>query len=98
MIEKVTLNDFINAFKDCFRYNDYGSDGLKALFEYLEDVEAQTGEQMELDASQLYCEYRFYDTLQEFHRDYEGKYTCIEEIARDMVVIPVDGISFIVKH
>lgn len=48
---KRTINesDFINAFKSAEREEQFTKAGLKALFQMLEDLEIDTGEEYELD-------------------------------------------------
>lgn len=57
---KKTINfydfcDEFNHFED--RKNSFSYKGKKALFEYLEEYEESTGEQIELDIVALDCEY-----------------------------------------
>lgn len=61
---KQTINeyDFIDAFRKMDRYNTFGHDALKALFEYLEEYEESTGEEMELDVIALCGDFTQYDS------------------------------------
>jgi predicted ArsR family transcriptional regulator len=56
---KTTVNryDFKRAFADAGRKDQFSYDGLKALFEYLEQLEQDTGEELELDVIALCCDY-----------------------------------------
>ena len=56
---KTTVNryDFERAFSDAGRKDQFSYDGLKALFEYLEQLEQDTGEELELDVIALCCDY-----------------------------------------
>ena len=56
----VSLGDFRDAFRAYDRDN-FSHDGLKALFEYLEDYE-NGGEEMELDVIALCCDFSEYDS------------------------------------
>ena len=68
---KTTINfcEFTDAFKaispDNFTYS-----GLKALYEYLEEYEESTGEEIELDVIALCCDYSEYESLQEAYEEY----------------------------
>lgn len=53
----VSLYDFERAFADAGRKDQFSYEGLKALFEYLEDYEEQTGEEIEMDVIALCCDY-----------------------------------------
>lgn len=53
----VNLQQFRQAFFDMGRHNQFSSDGLRVLFEALEQYEDETGEETELDVIALCCEY-----------------------------------------
>ena len=59
---KNTLNfhQFHDQFKS-IRPDDFTYDGLRALFNYLEEYEEGTGEEIEFDAIALTCDYTEYD-------------------------------------
>ena len=56
---KTTVNqsEFIDAFHRYDRYDQFGYDALVSLFDYLEQMEEDTGEEMELDVIALCCDY-----------------------------------------
>ena len=56
---KTTVNqsEFIDAFHRYDRYEQFGYDALCSLFDYLEQMEEDTGEEMELDVIALCCDY-----------------------------------------
>ena len=56
------------------RPNNFSNTGLRALFDYLEDFEEDTGEEWEFDGIALCCEFTEYDDLDEF----KSNYTCEE--------------------
>lgn len=99
----LTYNDFERAFWDYDRYKDFGRDALEALWEYLEEYEESTGEEIELDVLALCCDYGAYDYLniaeefdnlveREENEDYED-YTerVLEELERTTSVIRYPG-------
>jgi hypothetical protein len=47
---------FMRAFKEC-RPDNFSYDGLKVLFEYLEEYEMDVGEELELDVIGLCCDF-----------------------------------------
>ena len=57
MHNQVTFSAFCDAFRDMDRDNQFSYAGKRALFDYLEDYEAGTGEPIELDIIALCCEY-----------------------------------------
>ena len=97
MKQTVNIYDFQRAFKTYDRDN-FSYDGLKALFEYLEEYEDDTGEELELDVIALCCDYTEYDSLKDFNDDYGTKYSEIEQVEDKTQVIPIDDNSFIIQQ
>jgi hypothetical protein len=91
------MYDFERAFKN-FERDNFSYDGLKALFEYLEEYEDSTGEEVELDVIALCCEYMEYDSLKEYNDDYGTKYSEIDAIQDDTTLIKIDDNSFIIQQ
>jgi len=69
MIQTINFNDFKDAFRTYNRYDDFGYDGLCVLFDYLEQLEEDTGEQIDLDVVALCCDYS-HSTVAELIQDY----------------------------
>lgn len=69
MKQTINFSQFCDAFsddrKDTFTYH-----GKQALFEYLEEYEEATGEEIELDIIALCCEYTEYENLKELQDNY----------------------------
>ena len=61
MKQTVNESDFIEAFRAHDRMANFGYAGLKVLFEYLEEMERSTGEELELDVVALCCDYSMLD-------------------------------------
>jgi len=64
---KKTINqiDFAQAFKDYGRENQFTIKALDILFDYLEQLESDLNEQMELDVIAICCDYTE-ETLKEW--------------------------------
>lgn len=58
----VSLYDFREAFRACGRAEQFSYEGLEVLFDYLEQYEDDTGEELELDVVALCCDY-YEDTV-----------------------------------
>ena len=87
----VTEADFKQAFRNHDRQENFTWEGLSALFDYLEDFERDTGEEIELDVIELCCEYTEYADLEDFHKDNNAEeYPTIDSIESDTTVIRVD--------
>jgi predicted ArsR family transcriptional regulator len=53
----VSLYDFREAFRQAGRAEQFSYEGLEVLFDMLESLEDDTGEEIELDVIALCCEY-----------------------------------------
>ena len=69
MHTQVTFSDFCNAFRNHDRDNQFSYAGKRALFEYFEAYEEDTGESLELDVIALCCDYTeaTYDEIAEMY-------------------------------
>lgn len=70
MIETINFSRFCDGFSDNYK-NKFSYEGKRALFDYLEDYEEDTGEQLEYDPVAFCCDYTEYtnfDELKEWHK------------------------------
>lgn len=65
----LTLSSFVQAFRTMNRAENFSYDGLEALFNYFEEIEDATGEEMELDVIAICCDYAE-STTEEIASDY----------------------------
>ena len=57
MIQTINLSDFRDAFRRYGRGEQFTPAALSLIFEYIEEYEQETGEQVELDVVALCCEW-----------------------------------------
>ena len=57
MKQSVNFSAFTSAFHSMNRYDQFGYDALRIIFDYLEEYEESTGEELELDVVAICCEY-----------------------------------------
>lgn len=63
MIQTINFNAFYNAFENINRGGQLGGyNGLRALYDYIQEMEADIGQPVELDVIGLCCEWSHYDT------------------------------------
>lgn len=75
MKTSVNFHDFIDAFKRFDRYDAFGYEALKIIFEYLEEYEDSTGEEIELDVIAICCDFNvqhYSDIARDYDVDIEG--------------------------
>ena len=70
MKQTINSSDFVDAFRTHGRQNQFSYDGLRALFEYLEEMEDGMGEEMELDVIALCCDYSEFASAKEAALEY----------------------------
>lgn len=70
MIQEITFSSFVDAFRNAGRENQFSYDGKRALFDYLEELEDGTGENIELDVIGLCCDFNEYEDLESYLKDY----------------------------
>lgn len=66
----VASHQFVEAFRACGRESQFSRAALFALFEYLEEYENSTGEEIELDPIGICCEWREYPSAREAAEEY----------------------------
>ena len=89
---KQTINSyqFEQAFITAGRENNFSYAGRKALFEYLEGCEEETGEELQLDVIALCCGYAEYANVKEFAEMYGDDYIVWETEPEEAVEGGVD--------
>ena len=96
---KKTINyyDFRAEFRAFGREEQFTRQGLKALFDYLEELADDCGIEIELDVIALCCEFVEYDSLEDFHSEYDkNDYPTLEVLRDHTQVIEIDNQSFII--
>ena len=53
----VTFSSFVDNFRAMGRYDQFGYQALRVIFDYLEEYEESTGEEIELDVISICCDY-----------------------------------------
>ena len=87
MIQTLTRSDFVDWFRK-YRENNFSYKGLDALFDYLELLEEDSGQQIEFDPISICCEYSEYDSLEEIIEQYDSIKT-LEDLEMHTTVIPI---------
>jgi hypothetical protein len=93
-------DEFQSVRPDNFTYT-----GLKSLFDYLEQLESDCGEEIELDVIALCCDYSEY-SIEEVKKAYDHIFDgmeditnkeVIEELQNHTIVIEVDNSTIIIQ-
>jgi hypothetical protein len=83
----VSQSDFHDAFHYARREENFSYEGRKALFNYLEEYEEDSGEEIELDVVALCCEFSEFDDVPDFIDNYgalkDEWLECLEDACND---------------
>lgn len=66
MKETIHADRFVNAFDEIGRSNNFSEAARYALFEHFEELEENTGEELEFDPIAICCDYSEYKDLLDF--------------------------------
>ena len=97
---KNSINEYeFNRWFKQHRPNNFSYAGRQALFEYLEQYEEDCDTEIEFDPIALCCEYSEYDSIAEFHLDYDAEtYPDKDAIMDSTQVIEFGVESFIIQQ
>jgi hypothetical protein len=91
----VTSYQFVEAFKHAGRESQFSRAALFALFEYLEEYENSTGEEIELDPIAICCEWAEFSSAREAASEYGFEAEDDDEaekwLGRKTTVVQFDG-------
>lgn len=98
----VSRYDFERAFADANRKENFSYEGLGLLFDYLEELEADTGQELELDVIALCCEYSEDDWADladshgiEYENDADGLDAVREYLEKNTTVVGETSSGFV---
>jgi hypothetical protein len=93
MINTIKANEFINGIMS-IRPNSFTADALSQMFDWFEQYEHDTGEQVEFDPIAICCDFS-QSTLEEVNSYYSKEFTslgsCIEWLNDNTMVIATSG-------
>ena len=90
MKNTINFNDFCDAWTTYGRNSSFTYEGKQALFEWLEELEQDTGEEIELDIVALDCQFSEYESLAEIQENYNDIET-MQDLYENTQVIEFDG-------
>ena len=87
MVITINKHDFIQAFRDAGRQDQFSLDALRVIFAYEEERESQMSEPIVLDVIALCCDFAEYDSIEDFQEEYGEQYVSLEDIEEQTVVL-----------
>ena len=97
MIQTLRLSDFTNAFRNSDRAEQFSYHALELIFDYIEEYERDTGEQIEFDLIALCCEWAELTAAEVIHQyitliETEGRKE--EDIDREVEEFLIDATQY----
>jgi hypothetical protein len=86
MKDTVTAYQFVNEMSQA--QHGFSREGARALFEYFEAYEEDTGEQMEFDPVAIRCDFDEYENLKAIQENYQDIET-LEDLQNHTTVIEI---------
>lgn len=85
MKQTINFSQFYDAFQ-AIRPDNFSYEGLRALYDWLEDYADDTGEDYALDVIALCCDFTEYESLEELQDNYSG-IESLEDLCDNTIVI-----------
>ena len=80
----ITYDEFANAFLTSGSYsNKFSREGLSALFDYFEDLEDSTGEEIQFDMIAICCDFTEYENLSDYNEQNDTEFTSLDSLIYD---------------
>ena len=87
IIDTINLSTFRDYFTQSQHINNFSYKGLEALYNYLEELSEDIGEDIEMDIVAFSCDYAEYNSIKDFQEDYGKEYKTIKDIEEQTTVI-----------
>ena len=94
MKKTITESQFIQAFEDYGRGNNFSIEARRRLFEYYEELEQGTGEEIELDVIAICVDWSEYEDIEEIKQELGAE--DIEELREETQVMELDNGGYLV--
>lgn len=86
MKQSITFSQFVDAFHAYDRYDSFGYNGLRIIFDYLEQYEQDCNTEIELDVVAICCDYNMMD-IEDIIKEYGIDVSDVDEDAVEEYVI-----------
>ena len=96
MKQTINFSQFCDSFSDSYK-NNFSYEGKRALFDYLEQYEEDTDEEIELNTIALCCDYTEYESLEDCLKEYDNIET-LEELQERTQVIELENGGIIIQN
>lgn len=94
--KQINFSEFCDSFSDTYK-NNFSYEGKRVLFNWLEQLSEDTGDNIELDTVSLCCDYDEWDSIEQYNENYNTQYTDASDIDEQgmCILIDIDDTKFI---
>ena len=96
IIKRIDFYEFIEEFKAYNRDNQFTRSGLSVLYDYIEELSEESGEDYNLDIIELCTSFTEYDNLEEVLKDYDLK--SLEELEENTTAFTLDNQGVLIQN
>ena len=96
IIKELTFYDFVQAFENHNRQNQFTRAGLSALYDFLEEYSEELGENLELDVIALCCDFTEFPRVSDALKEYN--FSHYDELASSTLIIPTDDGGLLIQE
>jgi hypothetical protein len=97
MYKTITVSDFRDEFHTMNRGDQFSYDALGALYDFLRELENDTGEETELDVIDLCCNWTEYDNVEEALQNY-NRIKSLEELKEETTVLELPNGGILLEN
>ena len=86
MKQNINMYEFEQAFRNYDRFDAFGYEGLKVIYDYLEQYEEECDTELELDVIAICCDFNilsFDEVMSEYNVTFESPDTGLEHTLKD---------------
>ena len=104
MIIRMTAERFMDGMANAGRADSWSYSGLRALYEYLEDLDHECGTETEFDPIAIDCSYTEWESIEEFIENMGNEYCpdntidSLQDNGITVIPVPDSGGGFITQE
>ena len=96
VIKRIGFYEFIEEFKAYNRDNQFTRSGLSVLYDYIEELSEESGEDYNLDIIELCTSFTEYDNLEEVLKDYNLE--SLEELQENTIAFILENDGVLIQN
>jgi hypothetical protein len=95
MKKTISRNEFAYEFTEYDRKDQFSDDALTAIYDYLVEMEEDSGVEIELDVIAICCEFTEYESLEDF-QEYHSDIETLDDLHENTIAFEIGGGGLVV--